>query len=200
MLRQSCAARHGLAGPLWYPGLGPCCPADVRLRAQPDDHLVRGRDVLCYDCRPGASGCKLSEFFFLLQKRVGKVVARGGGKGWVPMAHTTMMQGRDYCSMMGLGTRGTGVDRVVRHQSAASETMETHKKQRLTRPCWHKLQVNPQLKGHLKGALNGGAGVEQVRAVRQLAMLVCEAAGMRVLSSSGDGRGGWGWRSPVQDL
>ncbi|PSS02517.1 AhpD-like protein [Coniella lustricola] len=61
--------------------------------------------------------------------------------------------------------------------------------------------VNPQLKGHLKGALNGGAGVAQVRAVRQVAIDVCEAAGMKVLSSKdGAAGGGWGWRSPVQDL
>ncbi|KAF3760140.1 hypothetical protein M406DRAFT_343296 [Cryphonectria parasitica EP155] len=57
--------------------------------------------------------------------------------------------------------------------------------------------VNPQLKGHLKGALNGGASVGQVRAVRQVAIHVCKAAGMRVLSEGG---GGWGWRTEVQDL
>ncbi|KAJ4414521.1 hypothetical protein N0V82_007867 [Gnomoniopsis sp. IMI 355080] len=43
--------------------------------------------------------------------------------------------------------------------------------------------VNAQLKGHLKGALNGGASVEQVRAVRQLAINVCEAAAERELAS-----------------
>lgn len=59
------------------------------------------------------------------------------------------------------------------------------------------LQVNAQLKGHLKGALNGGASVEQVRAVRQLAIHVCEAAGMRVLTH---GQASWGWRTQVQDL
>lgn len=58
-------------------------------------------------------------------------------------------------------------------------------------------QVNAQLKGHLKGALNGGASVEQVRAVRQLAIHVCEAAGMRVLTH---GEASWGWRTEVQDL
>lgn len=61
------------------------------------------------------------------------------------------------------------------------------------------IQVNPQLKGHLKGALNGGASVEQVRAVRQLSIHVCEAAGMRVLTD-GDAPGGWVWRTEVQDL
>lgn len=61
------------------------------------------------------------------------------------------------------------------------------------------LQVNPQLKGHLKGALNGGASVEQVRAVRQVAVDVCLAAGMRLLTGK-DAPGGWGWRAEVQDL
>ncbi|ROW15378.1 hypothetical protein VPNG_02247 [Cytospora leucostoma] len=59
--------------------------------------------------------------------------------------------------------------------------------------------VNPQLKGHLKGALNGGASVEQVRAVRQVAVDVCLAAGMRLLTGK-DAPGGWGWRAEVQDL
>lgn len=62
-----------------------------------------------------------------------------------------------------------------------------------------KKQVNPQLKGHLRGALNGGANVEQVRAVRHVAIRVCEAAGMRVLSER-DAPGGWVWRTEVQDL
>lgn len=63
-------------------------------------------------------------------------------------------------------------------------------------------QVNPQLKGHLKGALNGGASTAQVRAVRQLAIHVCEAAGMRVLAASALAEAQWGggWRTEVQDL
>ncbi|ROW08998.1 hypothetical protein VMCG_02853 [Cytospora schulzeri] len=60
-------------------------------------------------------------------------------------------------------------------------------------------QVNPQLKGHLKGALNGGARVEEVRAVRQVAVDVCRAAGMRLLTGE-DAPGGWGWRAEVQNL
>ncbi|KAH0537406.1 hypothetical protein FGG08_005805 [Glutinoglossum americanum] len=44
--------------------------------------------------------------------------------------------------------------------------------------------VNPQLKGHLKGALNNGATVEEVRAVRDVVIRICEAAGMKRL---GDG-------------
>lgn len=60
-------------------------------------------------------------------------------------------------------------------------------------------QVNPQLKGHLRGALNGGASVEQVRAVRQVSIQVCRASGMRLLTTD-DPPGCWGWRAEVQDL
>lgn len=77
------------------------------------------------------------------------------------------------------------------------------RKGRLANPGGKTFQVNPQLKGHLRGALNGGASVEQVRAVRQLAIRVCEAAGMRVLAGEQPGAaaaGGWGWRTEVQDL
>ncbi|KAG8159886.1 hypothetical protein KVR01_010523 [Diaporthe batatas] len=59
--------------------------------------------------------------------------------------------------------------------------------------------VNPQLKGHLRGALNGGASVEQVRAVRQVSIQVCRASGMRLLTAD-DPPGCWGWRAEVQDL
>ncbi|POS78638.1 hypothetical protein DHEL01_v202968 [Diaporthe helianthi] len=59
--------------------------------------------------------------------------------------------------------------------------------------------VNPQLKGHLRGALNGGASVEQVRAVRQVSMQVCRASGMRLLTAD-DPPGCWGWRAEVEDL
>merc|ERR1712000_321238 len=55
--------------------------------------------------------------------------------------------------------------------------------------------VNPQLKGHLRGALNGGASVEEVRAVRDVVIKICEASGMKRLSE--DAVGGWGWRSEV---
>ncbi|SPN98799.1 uncharacterized protein DNG_01840 [Cephalotrichum gorgonifer] len=58
--------------------------------------------------------------------------------------------------------------------------------------------VNPQLKGHLRGALNGGATVEEVRAVRDIVIQICEASGMRRLSE--DETGGWGWRSEVANL
>lgn len=58
--------------------------------------------------------------------------------------------------------------------------------------------VNPQLKGHLKGALNGGATIEEVKAVRDVVLQICKAAGMRKL---GDGEiDGWGWRKEVANL
>ncbi|RDW71293.1 hypothetical protein BP6252_07856 [Coleophoma cylindrospora] len=58
--------------------------------------------------------------------------------------------------------------------------------------------VNPQLKGHLKGALNGGASVEEVKAIRSIVISVCKAAGMTQLDP--DCPGGWGWREEVADL
>jgi len=59
-------------------------------------------------------------------------------------------------------------------------------------------QVNPQLKGHLKGALNNGATVDEVRAVREVVISICEATGMTRLNESAPG--GWGWRSEVANL
>ncbi|KAI9771879.1 MAG: hypothetical protein M1840_001649 [Geoglossum simile] len=58
--------------------------------------------------------------------------------------------------------------------------------------------VNPQLKGHLKGALNNGATVDEVRAVRDVVIQMCEAAGMERLEVGGPG--GWGWREDVANL
>ncbi|KAI9678829.1 MAG: hypothetical protein M1817_005889 [Caeruleum heppii] len=58
--------------------------------------------------------------------------------------------------------------------------------------------VNPQLKGHLKGALNNGATVEQVHAVREVVIRICEAAGMRRPGQRG--QAGWGWRDEVAKL
>lgn len=58
--------------------------------------------------------------------------------------------------------------------------------------------MNPQLKGHLKGALNGGATVEEVKAVRNVVMEICEAAGMTMLDKTA--AGGWGWRTDVANL
>ena len=58
--------------------------------------------------------------------------------------------------------------------------------------------VNPQLKGHLKGAVNNGASVEEVRAVRSIVLQICEAAGMKRLDDGATG--GWGWREDVAKL
>lgn len=58
--------------------------------------------------------------------------------------------------------------------------------------------VNPQLKGHLRGALNGGATVGEVRAVRSVVIEICEASGMRLLDKSVPA--GWGWRSEVASV
>jgi alkylhydroperoxidase/carboxymuconolactone decarboxylase family protein YurZ len=62
---------------------------------------------------------------------------------------------------------------------------------------WFK-QVNPQLKGHLRGALNGGATVEEVRAVREVVIQICKASGMKTLGD--DVPGGWGWREEVANI
>ncbi|KAF2089241.1 hypothetical protein K490DRAFT_72056 [Saccharata proteae CBS 121410] len=58
--------------------------------------------------------------------------------------------------------------------------------------------VNPQLKGHLKGALGNGAKVEEVMAVREIVIKICEATGMKQLGP--DSPGGWGWREEVAKL
>ncbi|CAD6592504.1 MAG: hypothetical protein ASARMPREDX12_006159 [Alectoria sarmentosa] len=58
--------------------------------------------------------------------------------------------------------------------------------------------VPAQLKGHIKGCLNHGASVEEVKAVREVVIKICEASGMRQLD--GTIPGGWGWRGPVANL
>ncbi|KAK7538740.1 AhpD-like protein [Phyllosticta citribraziliensis] len=58
--------------------------------------------------------------------------------------------------------------------------------------------VNPQLKGHLRGALNNGATVEEVRAVRDAVIQICQAAGMAMLAE--DAAGGWGWREEIANV
>ncbi|KAK1770677.1 AhpD-like protein [Phialemonium atrogriseum] len=58
--------------------------------------------------------------------------------------------------------------------------------------------VNPQLKGHLKGSLNAGATVEEVKAVRNVVMEICEVSGMVMLDKSHPG--GWGWRTEVANV
>lgn len=55
--------------------------------------------------------------------------------------------------------------------------------------------VNPQLKGHLVGALNNGATEEEVKAVREVLIKVCEASGMKMLDDKS--LDGWGWREEV---
>ncbi|KAG8354604.1 hypothetical protein FVEN_g7599 [Fusarium venenatum] len=58
--------------------------------------------------------------------------------------------------------------------------------------------VNPQLKGHLRGALNGGASEDEVRAVRDVVIKICEASGMKKLEDNAIG--GWGWRNEVANV
>lgn len=66
--------------------------------------------------------------------------------------------------------------------------------------------VNPQLKGHLVGAVNNGASREEVNAVRGLVVSICEAAGMRRLKEhemtpEGTSRMDlWGWKEDVAAL
>jgi alkylhydroperoxidase/carboxymuconolactone decarboxylase family protein YurZ len=64
--------------------------------------------------------------------------------------------------------------------------------------CSRFSQVNPQLKGHLRGAVNNGATVEEVKAVRDVAIRICEAAGMKTIGEMVVG--GWGWRGEIANL
>lgn len=58
--------------------------------------------------------------------------------------------------------------------------------------------VNPQLKGHLRGAVNLGASVEEVQSVRAVVVGLCERAGMKRLGGT-EGHA-WGWREEVAKL
>ena len=58
--------------------------------------------------------------------------------------------------------------------------------------------VNPQLKGHLRGAVNNGATSDEVRAVRETVIQICEAAGMKRLDP--DAIGGFGWREEIANV
>jgi alkylhydroperoxidase/carboxymuconolactone decarboxylase family protein YurZ len=63
--------------------------------------------------------------------------------------------------------------------------------------------VNPQLKGHLVGAVNNGATREEVNAVRGLVVRICEAAGMKRLGDEetrGERLDLWGWKEDVAAL
>lgn len=53
--------------------------------------------------------------------------------------------------------------------------------------CLIPQDVNPQLKGHLKGALNNGASVEEVMSVRQMSIDICDWCGVT-------------WNNPVAKL
>lgn len=59
-------------------------------------------------------------------------------------------------------------------------------------------QVNPQLQGHLRGALNLGATVDEVQAVRETVIRICEASGMIKFGDAVPA--GWGWREDVASL
>ena len=54
------------------------------------------------------------------------------------------------------------------------------------------------MKGHLHGAVNNDATVQEVQAVREVVMRICEASGMKRLEEHEPG--GWGWRGPVAKL
>ncbi|KAL8714942.1 MAG: hypothetical protein Q9220_001455 [cf. Caloplaca sp. 1 TL-2023] len=65
------------------------------------------------------------------------------------------------------------------------------------RSCNMKARM-PSLKGHLKGALNNGATQEEVQAVRDLVVRICEASGMARLSEGAPSV--WGWQGEVANL
>lgn len=58
--------------------------------------------------------------------------------------------------------------------------------------------VNAQLRGHLQGARNHGSSTEEVLAVREVILRICEASGMKRLDNNT--AGGWGWKEPVANL
>jgi hypothetical protein len=51
----------------------------------------------------------------------------------------------------------------------------------------------------MHGAVNHGAKVEEVNAVRGIVTQMCELAGMRDLNDSAS-QGGWGWKKGVAKL
>lgn len=53
--------------------------------------------------------------------------------------------------------------------------------------CLVPQDVNPQLKGHLKGAVNNGASFEEIESVRQLAIMISQWCGIK-------------WKEPVVGL
>jgi hypothetical protein len=55
------------------------------------------------------------------------------------------------------------------------------------------------LKGHLRGAINNDKStVEEVKAVRDVVLRICEASGMKEIDA--DVPGGWGWKAAVPNL
>ena len=50
----------------------------------------------------------------------------------------------------------------------------------------------------MKGCLNHGASIEQVKAVRAVVIKICEASGMCQFDDTV--HRGWGWRGPVANL
>lgn len=50
----------------------------------------------------------------------------------------------------------------------------------------------------MKGAINTGSTVEEVRAVREVVIKICEASGMSRLDDAVPS--GWGWRGPISNL
>jgi hypothetical protein len=52
---------------------------------------------------------------------------------------------------------------------------------------------------HMRGAINHGATLDEVNAVRSWVMELCQMAGMTELKSSGE-KGAWGWKDTVAKL
>lgn len=50
----------------------------------------------------------------------------------------------------------------------------------------------------MKGAINTGSTVEEVRAVREVVIRICEASGMSRLDNAVPA--GWGWQGPISNL
>ena len=49
-----------------------------------------------------------------------------------------------------------------------------------------------------QGAVNNGATVEEVKAIREMVIRICEASGMDRLGDTVPA--GWGWKAPVANL
>lgn len=58
--------------------------------------------------------------------------------------------------------------------------------------------VNGPVRNHLLGALRNGARREEVEAVREIVIMICETAGMKRLEE--DTIGGRGWKEEVAKL